>query len=572
MLSSLKVLDRYDGLLLMLILLHVMLVPHNSANESVYLQVVHDITYRGTRWGTLLRHHHFNSSIQAQHNFLGELVLGILAIGPVRLIYNLWRARNWALQQPIPHPLALLLRSWMEPKLPALILIRCILGSLSWLAWTQLRYALPNAHTRTSFARFLCAQFHPIFYASRVLPDTFASIAASFAYGLHLRGHELACTVLLSFSAIVWRFEVAVFLLCFSLLGVIVSTEAQLRSRKLLSLGIATLKGGVAAGALSMLMKSSVVQRVLSPQWDVLYSGAAVHQTWEWKLQPSWWYWTSALPRALLPIPVYFPLFPVGLLRIPDARQTALPALAFVASLSVFSPKELRFILPTIPLINAAAGMTLGRLHEFGWTAIESNKLHQAAVALNELDARPYRRVLKEAKRKRLVIQVVRLCQMSLFVGALAAHIGGLSVAMRSYPGGEALSALHRAHGLAQRNSGSLECPEPFVYIDPLSSMTGISPFLEIPGWKYSVGEHHSSKNVDWSVYTHLVTERDSVPGFEPVYAAKAFDGFSLRYPFLHFTERIHVLRRLTRAPVTNQSMDHQLPLPGCWPARLPWT
>ncbi|KAF6002888.1 hypothetical protein F1559_000230 [Cyanidiococcus yangmingshanensis] len=88
-------------------------------------------------------------------------------------------------------------------------------------------------------------------------------------------------------------------------------------------------------------------------------------------------------------------------------------------------------------------------------------------VALNELDARPYRRVLKEAKRKRLVIQVVRLCQMSLFVGALAAHIGGLSVAMRSYPGGEALSALHRAHGLAQRTSGSLECPEPFVYIDP---------------------------------------------------------------------------------------------------------
>ena len=71
-----------------------------------------------------------------------------------------------------------------------------------------------------------------------------------------------------------------------------------------------------------------------------------------WLQSPFYWYFTSALPRALL---VAFPLSWVSLASEPRARPYVLVAFVFVATYSLLPHKELRFVLYTVPLLNVAA-------------------------------------------------------------------------------------------------------------------------------------------------------------------------------------------------------------------------
>eukprot|EP00976_Prorocentrum_cordatum_P036534 743361-Prorocentrum_minimum.AAC.1 len=67
---------------------------------------------------------------------------------------------------------------------------------------------------------------------------------------------------------------------------------------------------------------------------------------------PFHWYYTSALPRSLLAGAV---LAPLGAVLERRVRGLLLVALGFVALYSNLPHKELRFIFPAVPLLNAAA-------------------------------------------------------------------------------------------------------------------------------------------------------------------------------------------------------------------------
>ena len=94
-----------------------------------------------------------------------------------------------------------------------------------------------------------------------------------------------------------------------------------------------------------MLCVSLVNETSSLPYLDVL--SLAVSQT-----SPFFWYFYSALPRALLFVAL---LVPVSCLTSVSSLIMAGPAAYFTLLLSLLPHKELRFIIYTIPCFNTAA-------------------------------------------------------------------------------------------------------------------------------------------------------------------------------------------------------------------------
>ncbi len=75
---------------------------------------------------------------------------------------------------------------------------------------------------------------------------------------------------------------------------------------------------------------------------------------------PFLWYFTSALPRALL-----LPLLSIPWALFTDTRRAVRlvgPAVGFVLLYSFLPHKELRFIIYAVPLFNTVAAMAYARL------------------------------------------------------------------------------------------------------------------------------------------------------------------------------------------------------------------
>jgi len=212
----------------------------------------------------------------------------------------------------------------------------------------------------------------------------------------------------------------------------------------------------------------------LWPEIEVLWFNTFLNRSAEWGVSPFHWYFSSALPRALLGA---FILIPLGLLRrLPPLSVLAssplralqfdpsvmvvvsedvsprflcyfppnvcmsvklLPVLVFVFLYSLLPHKELRFIFSALPVFNGVA-------------AIAALKLYRI--------------------RSKNVLLVPFL--VLLICSSFACSLGFLYVSSHNYPGGHALLQLHSMF------SGSCSS-RPLVHIDNLAAITGVSHFGE---------------------------------------------------------------------------------------------
>lgn len=159
---------------------------------------------------------------------------------------------------------------------------------------------------------------------------------------------------------------------------------------------------------------------------------------------PFWWYFTSALPRALL---ASLPLVLWGAYRDRRSWSFLVPAVGFVVLYSLLPHKELRFIIYSIPLFNLVAAQ--------GYANVWTNR--------NKLSA------------------VVHLGSLGTLLGSFCMTLGFLYVSVHNYPGGEAFRILHSVVPAGSQVS---------VHIGVDSAMTGVSRFGELrPDWIYSKTE-----------------------------------------------------------------------------------
>ncbi|XP_024402319.1 dol-P-Man:Man(7)GlcNAc(2)-PP-Dol alpha-1,6-mannosyltransferase isoform X2 [Physcomitrium patens] len=419
--------DKWDVLVAAIAVFHIYMAPYTKVEESFNTQAMHDFLFH--------RHHlekydHFEFPGVVPRTFLVRLVLGAT-----------------------------------------------VLGSLSALR-AQVKREFGN-EVSTTFAIITATQFHLLFYASRPLPNVFALVLVNLAFTSWMRGRPVNTLRFLVFTTLVFRCDAILLLAPVGL--------------TLLWLGSVTFWGAFRSCAITAVLSiavtcglDSVVWRQwIWPEFQVLWFNSVLNRSTEWGVSPVHWYFTSALPRAML---AAMPLSLAGLFLERRVAQYVLPILSFIMMYSKLPHKELRFILFAVPMLNVAAASTVARIYN--------------------------------NRRKPMWTLAYGSCFL-LLVLSVGASLIMSSASYANYPGGHALELLH--------NKDLTTSPKT-VHIDVLPAMTGVSRFLErdFP-WSYSKKEDLSEHDLKNGNFTYLLSAKSEVFGYNRLAAIPGFAGVRLQ-------------------------------------------
>lgn len=531
-------------------LAHLAAAPFTKVEESFGMQAVHDLLFLGPKDTKRFDHAMFPGVVP--RTFLAPAAVAAVAALPV----------------------ALLLRLGVIAKLAVGVFARATLALFSVAALSRLRGAVEVAFGRRAsvFLALLSAlQFHLPFYFSRTLPNTFATVVTTLALADWIDGRApRRALVLLAAASAALRCDV---LLLAGAVGLHVLLTATL---PLLSAASASLAGGLGAALASVAFDSRFwgrgalseeasrafgwsSSRLVWPELLVLLfnapgssssssgsgksaaaaAGVVSSASSHWGTSPWHWYLTSALPRALgaagglglLLAVVFSSEEEKGRRRkkaesrakvaTVSARHAALVAAGFVALYSFLPHKELRFLMPVLPLFNVVAAVGLADAWGDGDDA-------------EEQEAKKAKTKKKPKHRRGFSSLATLLLLRSLAVAALAATAAttglSLAAASKNYPGGVALERLHAIE------EGNSDFAEKLVHIDAAAAQQGVTRFGErggsssssSPSWSYSKDEKVQTSELFETGFTHLVSERGSVPGFDLIEAVEGFSGVRL--------------------------------------------
>lgn len=386
-------------------------------------------------------------------------------------------------------------------------------------------------------------QFHMPFYASRMLPNVFALSVVLNSYADWLNGNISRAATLLVVATSIFRCDL---LLLLGSVGLTWLITRKLSMRQALKIGIVT--GGICL-ALTIPLDSILWQRPLWPEGEVFYYNAILGKSSNWGTSPWHWYYTSALPKSML---LTVMLVPFSFLRIVeyfmalerrmrkspssgvDSSQLLdkqwlvylLPVLGFVTLYSFLAHKEVRFIFPAIPMLNASAALGIRRFSILAFPAKGKEPLLIASLAFYSGLS----------------------CLLITWVGSLLF----VAVSRQNYPGGDALLRL-------SDDISNLQLPpatDIHVYIDVASAMSGVSLFgqraadarTEEVNWifhKSGFEKEHSLEAFNIDSVTHILSEdADLSPEFKVIDTIRGSPSFNIRRLRIDTIIALHILER----------------------------
>ena len=527
--------EAWEVPLLLVMVAHVLLCPYNKVEESFNLQATHDLLYHRTQ---LAAYDHLEFPGVVPRTFLGPLVLALTTA-----------------------PAAVAAAFADAPKLTAQLAARLVLGMANVAGMCAVRRAArrqfggastaeKRAYGRAYVLLAVC-QFHPLFYASRTLPNSFATVLVAFASAHWIDGKVAPCLRLLTAATVIFRAELLVLL---APLIVSMLARRQIGFVRLCVLGLTT---GAASLLATLAVDSMMWRRLLWPELEVLHFNAVLNKSHEYGTSPFHWYFSSALPRTLLGA---LPLALLAVAVVPRARELVAIPCCFVAIYSALPHKELRFVLYVVPLLNAAAAAALAKLyrrlpplHVVFTPDGPKPKLSPFAPSGATPKSAP-----RATSRQRATALLGRLAMVGLLVASLGASTLFLGAARLNYAGADALQLLHAAvtPREAARARGGVK-----VHVGVAAAMTGVSRFLEQPRpWSYSKDESLVSAD-DLRRFSYLLTAATDEPvaGFEVAHVAHGYARLQLWPPAMLTEPKIHVLKRrpVRESPHAKSSDDY---------------
>lgn len=487
------------GILLISVgLVDLLVCPHSKVEESFQLQATHDLFYHGIgpAWrqtfhgeNIILPYDHLQYPGVVPRTFLGPLILASLC--------------------HVVRFLCLPIIDIATKPMLVQFLARLFLLGINAMGWIRFALAADRNKGKTgrNIGTWLLAitacQFHIPFYASRMLPNTFALAIVLQGYSFWLDDNIQLAASCIVFATAIFRCDV---LLLLASVGLSWLIRRRLTIVQALSVGVLT---GILSLFLTVPIDSLLWQRLLWPEGEVFYFNTILGKSSDWGTSPWHWYFSSALPKSML---LTLLLVPLSVLRLPEylsvwerkIRQSLsssqgnsvkfrwiedewlpflLPVLGFVVLYSNLGHKEMRFIFPAIPILNLAAASSMARLNQLAFPAKE--------------------------KSPTLIARFVFLCGVLCLLSTMSGNLLFVSVSKWNYPGGDALLRLskhvqNRASGSSMNNPSEISVK---VHIDVASAMSGVSLFGQ------RTAENDAPTNVNWTFYKSGYEKENSLLG-----------------------------------------------------------
>lgn len=464
--------------MIVLISIYLKKAPYTKVEESFTIQAIHDILNYGILDISQYDHLEFPGAVP--RSFIGPLVIATLT-QPFVYISSLFSAN-------------------LPTQFEWQMLTRTIIGLTNWFGLMYLKNCaetaleshrleeeekeeknkkegrsavvrLPEVNLITMGSWFtvnIMCGFHLVYYSSRPLPNFVMTLPlTNIALGWVLLGKYKGSVLLLAFTAIIFRLEVAALCIGVALLSIFYKKLSWFNAAKF---GI---MGGVIGMGLSLTIDSYFWRNWCVPEVDAFIFNVVRGKAAEWGTESPVGYFTHYMRTMFVP-PTILLLGVLGFKQAPEnLRIVSMAALFHIIALSFQPHKEWRFIIYAIPPIIL-----------LGSTA--------AAYIWENLKVRNISQVL-----------VVAAIGISPFI-SLIASVAFLHVSSLNYPGGQALSDFNQ---MAITNG----IKNVTVHMNVPVCMTGVTRFGELDFDRYGI-IYDKTEDLDalkekWPTFDYIIDE-----------------------------------------------------------------
>ncbi|TPX74449.1 hypothetical protein CcCBS67573_g04290 [Chytriomyces confervae] len=482
----------YDVALLLFMVHGINTAPYTKVEESFNTQAIHDLMmFKATEFDS---YDHLAFPGVVPRTFIGPLIMKLVT-QPMVSIMTADGKKDLDLD-------------WL------LYIARYMFAFITVHSLRILRQGTARAfgYTVASFFSLICfTQFHLVFWGSRFLPNTWALIFVSYAFGALFASWNPVTTketldVLrerqrifgspptslndgkvrklkisrkapeevpipfslvvtlgsLTFASIVFRLELLALFVPLLISEIFIFKHIKLVPAITTVVLFALVSLSATVFIDTPMWRS---ESLLWPELKVFLFNIVQGRSSEYGTSPPTYYLTHLLPKIA---PLAFPLALRAYIADPRVQRFMNPAVVFVAALSLVGHKEWRFLFPILPLVNVAAAVSLTRVHRLGWMTKRSQPANTTG------SPRFYHKPL------------ALLIPIALAASFIVAN-ASLEVSSLNYPGGVALRAVHDYVKMSDVEDGW-----PVVHMDVYTCQNGASRFLEMgrkDGWTYRKDE-----------------------------------------------------------------------------------